>query len=86
MIYRNYHGAPIIKIMNKILAKDLKKNIEYRLTADFDYPYTNAIVKLVKFIPAKEIFPYCRGNAAKIKTIDGDILYIRPYHYLVIND
>lgn len=65
----------------KVNCCDLEKNQSYILTHDF-YPYGGTIVKLIKRVPAKQIWRGHRGDAAIVGAEFVGEFAIHPKAYL----
>jgi hypothetical protein len=59
----------------------LKHGITYIITHDY-WPKGGERVRLVSFVPAKTLLPGTRGNAAVVKSYDGQRFWIHPKSYL----
>lgn len=70
-------APPLVRVPTAALRKDC----EYVLTWDY-WPHGGSLVRVVKIVPAKEIWPGVRGLAARVLDDAGNLFCVHPNAYL----
>ena len=65
----------------EVMAADLKPRTDYYLTFDF-WPHGGSKVRMTKRVPAKEVWPGQRGNAAILRDSGGREFCLHPKAWL----